>query len=202
MKHKRVLYDPAMSDSSDESGGPSLSVRLGSLSREQLQALLERLAGDSEAFASRIDYLTRPHTAVERIATRIRAIRRDDESISYESLWEVADLVSRIIADIERDVLPDNPVQALALAEQVIALDAPLMNRSLDDGVIGDALQEGCLLWLKSARAARVSGALPSMNWEARVQEVARQDDYGVRACMLRKAHLLFDEAELRDMAK
>jgi hypothetical protein len=185
-----------MSDSNNESDATSLSVRLGSLSREQLQALLERLAGDSEAFAQRIDYLICPRAAVERIATRIRAIRRDDESISYDGLWEVADLVQGITADIERDVLPYNPVQALALAEQVIALDAPLMNRSLDDGVIGDALKEACTLWLKSARAVRVSGTLPSMNWEARLHEVARQDDYGVRACLLRKAHMLFDHRD------
>lgn len=191
-----------MSHSNDESEAISLSVRLGSLSREQLLTLLERLAGDSEAFAQRIDYLTRPRVAVERIATRIRAIRRDDESIGYDGLWEVADLVRGMTADIERDVLPHHPVQALALAEQVIALDAPLMNRSLDDGVIGDALKEACTLWLKSARAVRVNGALPDMNWEARVREVARQDDYGVRACLLRKAHMLFDEAELRAMAE
>ena len=99
-------------------------------------------------------------------------------------------------------MLPHNPVQALALAEQVIALDAPLMNRSCDDGIIGDALEDACTLWLNSARAVRVSGALPSMNWEARVHEVARQDHYGVRACLLRKTYLLFDEAELRAMAE
>jgi hypothetical protein len=149
-----------MSDLNDESEATPLSVRLGSLSREHLLALLERLAGDSEAFAQ------------------------------------------RITADIERDVLPHNPVQALALAEQVIALDAPLMNRSLDDGIIGAVLEEACTLWLRSARAARVSGTLPSMNWEARVREVARQDGYGVRACLLRNAHMLFDAAELRAMAE
>jgi hypothetical protein len=64
-----------MSDSSDELDAASLSARLGSLSREQLQALLERLAGDSEAFTHRIDYLTRPQITVEGIATRIRAMR-------------------------------------------------------------------------------------------------------------------------------
>lgn len=101
------------------------------MSREQLQVLFERLAGD-------------------------------DQSISYDGQWEAADLVRGITEDVELDVLPHNPTQALAPAEQVIALDAPLMNWSCDDGVIGNALGEACTLWLKEAqvraRHARKTG--------------------------------------------
>lgn len=65
------------------------------MSREQLQVLFERLAGD-------------------------------DQSISYDGQWEAADLVRGITEDIELDVLPHNPTQALG---------------------------EACTLWLKEAQA-------------------------------------------------
>jgi hypothetical protein len=60
----------------------------------------------------------------------------------------------------------------------------------------------GRSLWLKIARVVRESGALPKMDWVARLKEVAGQDDYGVRRTMLQQAHLLFDEPQLRAMAE
>ena len=184
------------------SSASSLSVRLSTLTGNELRSLIERLANDGEAIAARIDYLTRPQSAVGSIALRIRGIRSDDRFVDHGGLDEMARVVRGIVEDIERDVLPGEPVRALALTEQLMALNGPLMNRSLDDGMIGMAIEEACMLWLKIARVVRESGALPKMDWVARLQEVAGQDDYCIRRAMLQQAHLLFDESELRAMAE
>jgi hypothetical protein len=186
----------------DGSSASSLSVRLSTLTASELRSLIERLANDGEAFSARIDYLTRPQSAVESIALRIRGIRRDDRFVDHSDLDEMVRVVRGVAEDIERDVLPREPVRALALTEQLMALNGPLMNRSLDDGTIGMAIEEACTLWLKIARVVRESGALPKMDWVARLKEVAGQDDCGVRRAMLQQAHLLFDEPQLRAMAE
>jgi len=186
----------------DGSSASSLSVRLSTLTGNELRSLIERLANDGEAIAARIEYLTRPQSAVESIALRIGGIRNDDRFVDHGGLDEMARVVRGVAEDIERDVLPREPVRALALTEQLMVLNGPLMNRSLDDGMIGMAIEEACALWLKIARVVRESGALPKMDWVARLKEVAGQDDYGVRRAMLQQAHLLFDEPQLRAMAE
>ena len=186
----------------DGSSASSLSVRLSALTGNELRSLIERLASDGETIAARIDYLTRPQSAVESIALRIRGIRSDDRFVDHGDLVEMARIVRGVAEDIERDVLPREPVRALALTEQLMALNDPLMNRSLDDGVIGMAIEEACTLWLKIARVVRESGALPKMDWVARLKEVAEQGDYCIRRAMLQQAHLLFDEPQLRAMAE
>jgi hypothetical protein len=184
------------------SSASSLSVRLSALTGDELRSLIERLANDGEAIAARIDYLTRPQSAVESIALRIRGIHSDGRFVDHGGLDEMAGVVRGIAEDIERDVLPREPVRALALTEQLMALNGPLMNRSLDDGMIGMAIEEACTLWLKIARVVRESGALPKMDWVARLKEVAEQGDYCIRRAMLQQAHLLFDEPQLRAMAE
>lgn len=114
---------------------PSLALRLASLSADELRALVGRLANDSEAIAARIDYLTRRETAVQGIALGIARVRADDRSVGYNDVADSANIVRGIAEDIERDVLPRMPVRALALTEQLMALDAPLMDRALDTGM-------------------------------------------------------------------
>jgi hypothetical protein len=166
----------------------------------------------SKAAAFRDKYLPKRRQPVRRIprarprpipcTLRIGGIRSDDRFVDHGGLDEMARVVRGVAEDIERDVLPREPVRALALTEQLMALNGPLTNRSLDDGMIGMAIEEACTLWLKIARVVRESGALPKMDWVARLKEVAGQDDYGVRRAMLQQAHLLFDEPQLRAMAE
>ena len=77
----------------DGSSASSLSVRLSTLTASELRSLIERLANDGEAFSARIDYLTRPQSAVESIALRIRGIRRDDRFVDHSDLDEMVRVV-------------------------------------------------------------------------------------------------------------
>src|SRR5260370_15068588 len=71
-------YHPLMNFLRDESSASSLSVRLSTLTGNELRSLIERLANDGEAIAARIDYLTRPQFAVESNALRIGGNPRAD----------------------------------------------------------------------------------------------------------------------------
>jgi hypothetical protein len=154
-----------------------LRPRLAAASKEDLVALLERLACDSEELAARIDYITNPAAAATALQRQITGIRNGKRLIAYgESRHAAADL-SGIVADIRTDVLPRDPEKAAALAEKVFCLDQKVFERADDsDGFIADELRAACVLWLDAAAALRVSWT-DGANWAARVYGFYRQND-------------------------
>ncbi len=175
-----------------------IAAGLASFTREELQALILRLAGESESAARRIRYLLRPRTAVRNLALRMAALRGGDYRHGRAMAEALGRELEQIVADIEQDVFPHHPVPALALTESLLALDEILMEYEDDYGAISRAFEDAGTLWLKAARAARDQECLPLMDWPARVLELLGRDSHGVRHHLLKEAERLLDELELR----
>ena len=179
-----------------------LRPRLAAATKEELVALVERLARSSEELAARIDYVTDPSTAVKALQRRISAIHGGKRFIAYGETREVAAELATIATDIRTDVLPNNPEKAAALAEKLFCLDQMIFDRADDsDGRIGDELRAVCVLWVDAAAAARARNTDSVTDWPAVLCEFYRANDYGIREPLLEQAHRLLREDELRALA-
>jgi hypothetical protein len=116
-----------------------LSNILSSLALEDLQRLLQRLAEESEPTAQRIRYLLQPRAAVNDIARRIAPFRRRQCRHDYRVADILGDELNGIVTDIERDVLPQEPIRALALTESLLDLDGQMMEYESDYGSLSPA---------------------------------------------------------------
>jgi len=173
-----------------------LSNILSSLTPEDLQRLLQRLAGESEPTAQRIRYLLQPRAAVHDIAQRIAAFRRRQYRHDYRVADILGDELNGIVTDIEQDVLPQDPIRALALTESLLDLDGQLMEYESDYSSLSGAFEEASFLWLKAAKIARDGGCLPSMDWSARLLEIYSSDSYAVRRRLVEQAKRLLTDSE------
>jgi hypothetical protein len=97
-----------------------LRSRLTEATKDELVALVERLASSSEETAARIDYLTDPNAAGKALQRRISALRRGKSFIAYNDTREIGAEVAAIAEDIRADVLPRDPEKAAALAEKLL----------------------------------------------------------------------------------
>lgn len=173
-----------------------LSNILSSLTPGDWQRLLQRLAEESEATAQRIRYLLQPRAAVHDIARRIAAFRRRQYRQEYRVADILGDELNGIVTDIEQDVLPQDPIRALALTESLLDLDGQLMEYESDYGSLSRAFEEASLLWLKAAKIARDGGCLPSMDWSARLLEIYASDSYAVRRRLVEQVKRLLTDSE------
>lgn len=179
-----------------------LRPRLTTATKEELVALVERLAGGSEDIAARINYLTNPSAAVKGLQRRIAAIRNGKRFIAYDETGQVATEIASIAADIRTDVLPRDPKKAVALAEKLFCLDQVIFERADDsDGRIGEELREACVLWLDAAAAVRGMNADGGTDWSTMLYEFYQANDYGIREPLLEEGHRLLREDELRALA-
>lgn len=180
-----------------------LRSRLAAASKEELVALVERLASTSEELAARIDYVTDPSAAARALQRRIGAIRGGKRFIGYGETPQVAAEIATIAADIRTDILPRDSQKATALAEKLFCLDQVIFDRADDsDGRIGDELRAACVLWLDAAAAVRAANADRGPDWPSVLYEFYQANDYGIREPLLEQAHRLLREEELRALAK
>jgi len=180
-----------------------LRSRLAAASKEELVALVERLASSSEELAARIDYVTDPSAAAKDLQRRISALRGGKRFIPYGEASQVANEMVTIAEDIRTDVLPRDPEKAMALAEKLFCLDRVILDRADDsDGRIGDELRAACVLWLDAAAAVRAANPDDGPDWPADLYEFYQANDYGVREPLLAEAHRLLREQELRALAR
>jgi hypothetical protein len=137
-----------------------LQARLAAATKDELVALVERLASSSEELAARIDYLTDPSAAAKPLQRRIGAIRSGRRFIAYADTRDVAAEMAAIVEDIRCDVLPRDAEKAAALAQKLFCLDQVIFDRADDSaGLIGDELRAACVLWLDAAAAVRSTNA-------------------------------------------
>lgn len=194
--------EPEPAPSADESTLERLRPRLAAATKEDLAALVERLASSSAQLAARIAYLTDPNAAAKALQQQITAIRRGKRFIAYGESRETADEVATIVEDIRTDILLKDPKKAMVLAEKLICLDQVIFDRADDsDGLIGDELRAACVLWLDAAAAVRATYTEATTDWPAAVYALYRSNDYGVREPLLEQGHRLLHEAELRALA-
>jgi hypothetical protein len=179
-----------------------LRPRLAAASKEELVALVERLASSSEETAARIDYLTDPSAAAKGLQRRISALRGGRKFIAYDDTRKVGAEMATIAEDIRADVLPWDPERAAGLAEKLFCLDQVILDRADDsDSRLADELRAACVLWLDTASAVRASNPDLSTDWAAVLFEFYQANDYGVREPLLVDAHRLLHEEELRALA-
>ncbi len=200
---------PSVPDSEPEPASPLidstaewLRPRLTRATKEELVALVERLADGSEDIAARIDYLTNPSAAAKALQRRIAAIRNGKRFVAYGETRQVATEIASIAADIQTDVLPQDPEKAAVLAEKLFCLDQVIFERADDsDGRIGDELREACVLWLDTAGAVRTMKGDAGTDWPAMLYGFYQANDYGIREPLLEEGQRLLREEELRALA-
>jgi hypothetical protein len=102
------------------------------------------------------------------------------------------------LSQLERELLPRDPMAVVTLAESFIESDAIFFERADDSsGCIGDAMRAACRLWLQAAAHCEV----PTDTWPARLLKLFAADQYGAREPLLAYANLLLSEPQLREMA-
>ncbi|MFO0449345.1 MAG: DUF6880 family protein [Pseudomonadota bacterium] len=179
-----------------------LRAELARLDRAALLALLDRLATESSAVAERLRYLADPAHAKTDLAARIRRLRASKRFVPYRESGALAREVETLVEDLERDLLPRAPEDALALAEKLLALDGALIERCDDSGgAVGSVLRDAARLWVSAAAAVRALEPPPTSDWVVRLRSLYADDGYGVREPLLAEARRLLSETELRTLA-
>ena len=85
------------------------------------------------------------------------------------------------VAQVQREVLPRFPREAMALFAAFLDLDRVVFERVDDDGgYVGEAFELACRLWLTAAAAAGLSRA----EIADRVSAMLSADHYGARAAL------------------
>ena len=180
----------------------ALRARLELTSKEKLIEVIERLAADSEQNAARINYLTDSSEAVKILQRRISSIRNGKRFVSYGESRSFAAEIATIAADIRADLLLTDPKKAMALAEKLFSLDQVIFERADDsNGSIGSELRDACVLWLDAAAAIRATELNVATRWTDFLYDHYEKNDYGIREPLLKEAHRLLHEKELRALA-
>lgn len=176
---------------------------LRELPQEALVSLLAELAAAHPEVARRLTQHALAHDPA-RLAAVFRARlqgRKDNQHFLHRSVaTHFGRDLEAWLEQVERELLPLDPVRAHDLAEALLANDACFFEQADDsDGAIGDAIRAGCRLWLRAAKAQ--TRADPA-RWIERVYALVQADDYGAREALLAHADLLFDETGLRHLAR
>jgi hypothetical protein len=180
----------------------ALRTRLELAAKEKLIEVILRLAADSEESAARIDYLTDSSEAVKMLLRRISSIRNGKRFVSYGESGDLAAQIATIAADIRADLLPIDPAKAKILAEKLFSLDQVVFERADDSGgSIGSELRDACVLWLDAAAATRAAESDAATRWTEVLYELYQKNDHGIRESLLKEAHRLLGEEELRALA-
>lgn len=167
---------------------------------DTLSALLLELASEHPEVQQRLERLQladQPDRLAASIRKTLTAWRRQTRFLDYRASIEWAAEAEAWLSQIERELLPRDPMGAVTLAEAFIECDESIFNRADDSsGRIGDAMRSGCRLWLQAA--ARCES--PADAWPARLRRLAEADKFGAREALWLQADLLLSQVQLRDL--
>lgn len=183
---------------------PTRKEDLGAFIRRQsadtLSALLLELAGDHPEVQQRLERLQladKPDRLAASFRKTLTAWRRQTRFLDYRAGIEWAAEAEAWLSQIERELLPRDPMAAVELAQSFIECDESIFNRADDSsGRLGDAMRGACRLWLQAA--ARCES--PADAWPARLRRLAEADRLGAREALWLQADLLLSQAQLREM--
>ena len=143
----------------------------------------------------RLQLSSQPKALAAEFRKSLAAWRRSTKFLGYSQAGAFGRELEAWLDQVERELMPQDPAAALALAESFIEADDIFFNRADDsNGAIGDAIRAGCQLWLKAA--ARCES--PVAEWPGRIAALVDADEYGAREELLRSANLLLSEQALR----
>lgn len=151
------------------------------------QVLLE-LAEDHEPVYQRLVRLLLrddPTGLRAQFTVQLQRWETDDRFVRYHDAAAFGRELDVWIAQVQREVLPRFPREAMALFAAFLELDRVVFERVDDDGgYVGGAFELACRLWLTAATAAGISAA----DIAGRVSTMMSADNYGVRAALVKSA--------------
>lgn len=143
----------------------------------------------------RLQIADRPDRLAASFRKTFSAWRRQTRFLDYRASIEWAAEAETWLNQVERELLPKDPMATVALAEAFIELDDHIFNRADDSsGSIGSAMRSACRLWLQAAARCET----PAEEWPARLRHLYDACRYGAREPLLLHANLLLSEAQMR----
>jgi hypothetical protein len=158
-----------------------LDTLLNTLDAQALRQLLLDLAKDHQVVCDRLHRLEVAGDAsalAARFTRHLDAWAHDHRYIRLEAVGAFNDELRVWLSQVEREVMPRFPADAMALFKAFIELDKSLFERaddSCDD--IGTTFRQACRLWISAATAAGLEAA----DIRGRVADLLAGDNYGVR---------------------
>ena len=165
-----------------------------------LAAVLLELAEEHATVRDRLVRLQRsnqPKALAAGFRKTLTGWKRPARYLGYAQAREFGRELEAWLGQIERELVPQDPAAALALAEAFIEAGEVFFNRADDsNGAVGDAVRAGCRLWLTAASRCES----PGTEWPDRIAALVAADEYGAREGLLRRANLLLSDEALRGM--
>ena len=165
-----------------------------------LSSVLIELAADHPAVHERLVRLqlsNQPKALATVFRKKLTAWKRSTRYVDYSQVGEFGRELHAWLEQVELELMPWDPPEALALAEAFIQGDEVFFNNADDSGgVVGDAVRAACVLWLKAASRCES----PASAWPDRIAALYAADQYGAREELLRRSDLLLSEEALRGM--
>ena len=149
------------------------------------QVLLE-LAEDFAPVYERLERL-RLHNDLAALSARfnqqLQRWKNDDRFVAYKDAAALGRELDVWVAQVQREVLPRFPGEAMALFAAFVELDRVVLERVDDDGgYVGGAFKLACRLWLTAA----VATGLSATEIANRASAILAADDYGLRSELTR----------------
>jgi len=155
------------------------------LATQDAQMLAQALLELAQDYAPVYQHLERwrlrddPAALTAKFNQQLQRWENDDRPVRYQNAGAFGRELDVWVAQVEREVLPRFPVEAMALFAAFIALDRVVFERVDDDGgYVGGAFELACKLWLTAAGAAGLSAA----EIANRASALLAADHYGARA--------------------
>ena len=166
-------------------------------SAQDLVAVLLELAEANPQVRQRLVRMQlsdRPDRLAATFQKTLNGWRRRSRFLDYRASQEWATELNVWLGQLDRELLPRDPMAVVTLAESFIESDAIFFERADDSsGCIGDAIRAACRLWLQAAARSEASIDM----WPARLFRLFGADQYGAREPLLAYADLLLPEPQL-----
>ncbi len=149
------------------------------------QVLLE-LAEDHAPVHARLERLRLrddPASLSAQFNRQLQRWKADDRFVRYHDAAAFGHELDVWVRQVQREVLPSFPGEAMALFAGFLELDRVVLERVDDDGgYVGGAFKLACRLWLTAA----VASGLSATEIANRASAILAADDYGLRSDLTR----------------
>lgn len=159
------------------------------LAKQDVPTLAQVLLELAEDFASVYERLERlriqddPAAPSARFSQQLQRWKNDDRFVACQDAAAFGRELDVWVAQVQREVLPRFPGEAMALAAAFVELDRVVFEGIDDDGgYVGGAFELACRLWLTAA----VASGLSATEIANRASAILAADDYGLRSELTR----------------
>lgn len=196
----KSLFEPTIDSMPIKTSSDELNSFVQQLDAAVLSSVLIDLAEEHAAVRDRLVRLqlaSQPKALASVFRKKLAAWKRSTKYIDWSQVNEFGRELGAWLEQVEREVMPLDANEALALAEAFIESDGHFFNHADDSGaVIGEAVRTACVLWLKAASRCES----PASGWPNRIAALFSADQFGAREDLLGRADLLLNEAALRGL--